>query len=70
MKLAEAVCKDGEIALEEVSSGSDSGTVDEARSFLVRRLVTKVGPSRAEAARLPELTTPATARTLKRAGSK
>jgi hypothetical protein len=49
MKLAEAVCKDGEIALEELSSGSRRGAVAEVRSLLARQLVTKSGIPQAKA---------------------
>jgi hypothetical protein len=69
MKLVETICKDVEVSREELRSGSRRGPVVQAGSLLAGRRVWELGIPQAEAARLPGVTTPAIAKTLKRRGS-
>ncbi len=69
-RVVDRVCAEGRVSLEELQSGSRREAVSRARALLARRLVFELGVPQAETARLLGVTTPAIAKSLKRAATK
>ena len=65
--LVDRVCGEAALSVEELRAGSRRGPVSRMRRNLLRRLVTELGLSQAEAARLLGVTTSAVAKSLMRA---
>lgn len=64
--ILEQCCREVNVSLEELRSGSRRGPVSAVRKQLVRRLVGELGLSLADTARLLGVTTPAVAKSLSR----
>jgi len=64
--MLEKVCRNEDVSLEELRSGSRRGTVSTTRKHLVQRLVRELGLSQANVARLLEVTATAVAKCLVR----
>jgi putative transposase len=66
--IIEDVCREENVSLKELRSGSRRGPVSTIRKHLVRRLVIEHGLPQADVARLLGVTTPAIAKSLVRQG--